>query len=162
MRKVLIAVALLAPLACFAEPLVTITCESLLGQGQKYGVIPAEAMKAASERKSPPANHLTAPIEDGIYGKPTFILDTSRKKLTLVWADPPPGPAREALVMAYSPVVITAVDAHPGPNGATWLYSFYPKLGVVFAAQHYMNIDGSYAAQSALFAKCKFLWSGTP
>jgi hypothetical protein len=179
MRYVLIAVVLLAPLGCFAEPLVTITCGPPKGLTQRYGVTASEAMKAASDHKPRPLDHLAAPINDDFNARPTFIVDSSRKKLTLIWAETAgeaamrefakehgtvtePDPAREVPVIAYSPIVITAMDAHPGKNGAVMLYSFYPKLGVLFVAQHYLDIEAAYAAQSAFFAKCQFSWSGNP
>ena len=77
-------------------------------------------------------------------------------------APTPIEPARQIAVVAYSPLVITALDAHPGPHGVVALYSFYPKLGVVFIAQHYLDVQAADAAQSAFFAKCAFSWSGEP
>jgi hypothetical protein len=87
MRNVLAIVLLLAPLVCAAEPLVTIACELPKGLTQDYGVSGSERMKAASERKPPPADHLSGPIKDGFNAKPTFIVDSNRKKLTLIWAE---------------------------------------------------------------------------
>lgn len=136
-------------------------------------------MDAASEHRPRPANHLSVAISDGFNSKPTFVVDSSRKKLTLVWADTAgeaatrefakehgtemkPEPARDVPVIAYSPIVITAMDAHPGKNGAVALYSLYPKLGVMFVAQHYLDINAADAVQSAFVAKCEFAWSGPP
>ncbi len=179
MRTVLVGVALLAPLVCSAEPLITINCEAPKGVSQDYGVPGAERVRAATEHKPQPADHFTGPYQDGFTAKPTFIVDSSRKKLTLLWAESAgekalcelskqlghkwePDPAREVRVIAHSPEFITAIDAHAGRNEGAVLYSFYPKLGVVFVAQHYLDINGSDAAQSAFFAKCEFSWSGTP
>lgn len=159
MRTFLAVVLLVTPLVCSAGPLVTITCEQLRGTTQNYGVTPAEAIKAASDHKPRPSNHLAAPLDDGFSGKPTFVVDSNRQKLTLVW---PPDAARELPVVRYSPLVITALDAHPGRDGVAMLYSFYPKLGIVFVAQHYLDTVGPYASQGAFFAKCEYSWSGEP
>jgi hypothetical protein len=168
----------LVPLACSADPLVTITCAQPKGLSQYYGIAARDREKAASEHKQP-ENHLSEPDKDGFNAKPTFIVDSNRKKLTLLWAESAgetalrqwsknlgtqwdPDPARDLAVIAYSPLVITAMDAHPGPNGSVDLYSFYPKLGIVYMARHYLDIMGAEATQSAFSAKCEFTWSGKP
>lgn len=156
MRNALAVVGLLAAMPCFAEPLVTIACEAPKGQTQNYGV----AMAPTQTKPNTP-NHLSVAIPDGFNARPTFVVDSSRKKLTLLWSDPKET-AREVPVIAYSPLVITAMDAHPGKNGAVLLYSFYPQLGVMFVAQHYLDINAADAVQSAFVAKCEFRWSGTP
>jgi hypothetical protein len=106
-------------------------------------------------------------------------VDSSRTTLTLIWAetagekafrdlskqlghDWEPDPAREIPLISYSREVITAIDAHPGLNGAVAVYSFYPRLGVVFESMDYLDISGTDAVQSAFFAKCEFSWSGNP
>jgi hypothetical protein len=38
------------------------------------------------------------------------------------------------------------------------MYSFYPHLGALFMAQHYLDVQGENARQ-VTFAKCEFKWS---
>jgi hypothetical protein len=159
---------------CIAEPLVTIACEAPKGQTENYG-----AITAATSGKPPPPNKLSVAVPDGFNAKPTFIVDSSRKQLTMIWNDTPaelamrdlaksqgikmqPEPARQLPVIGFSPIVITALDSHPGKNGLVALYSFYPALGVMFVAQHYLDINAADAVQSSFVAKCEYSWSGTP
>ena len=177
MRIVLVGTVLLAPLVCTAEPLVTISCDSPKETTQEYGVRMSD--RATDTPGHEPQNHLTAPEQDGYNARPTFVLDSNRKKLTMLWAesagekemrglskrlghDWKPDPAREIRVIDVSSDVITALDAHPGRNGIVALYSLYPKLGVLFLSQHYTYADGRNASQQAFFAKCEFSWSGKP
>jgi hypothetical protein len=73
-----------------------------------------------------------------------------------VWADGK-DPAREIPLIGYTENVITAAETHTGLNGSSDLYSFFPKLGVVFLSRHFLNIDGAIADQSALHACCSFV-----
>jgi hypothetical protein len=67
------------------------------------------------------------------------------------------GPPREVPVLSYSPLVITAMDAHPGRNGAVPLYSFHPQLGVMFVAQHYLVPNATAATQ--LFISAGYIYT---
>jgi hypothetical protein len=162
---------------CVAGPLVTIRCDPPKGRSQFFGVTAAEKVQAAGG-KSQPANHLSS-VMDGMNASPTFIVDEDSKRLTLIWATTAgeaaltklaqeygqtwhPDPAREIQVLNASPLVITALDSHPGLNGAVFLYSFYPKLGALFVSQHYLDINGGSALQAAFFAKCDFAWTRKP
>jgi len=84
MRDILAGVFLFTPLLCFGVPLVTITCESPKGLTQDYGVTGAQRMQAAGDHKPQPAAHFSGPYEDGFTGRPTFIVDSDRKMLTLL------------------------------------------------------------------------------
>ena len=138
MRNILGSIALLAPLVCFADPQIAITCETLKGTGQRY------------------SDHRSEQYADHFAGKPNF--EVNGTTLTIASANSSTEPAREIPLVTKSPVVITAMDAHPGKNGVVVvLYSFYPQLGIVFVAQHYVNPTGKEASQSMLSAKCEFL-----
>jgi hypothetical protein len=156
----LVGLALLAPLVCSAEPLVTITCDPPKGVSQRYGITDEDRMKTAH---GVPAPHLIPPEPDGYKGKPIFIVDSNKRKLTTLWADAQPNEeAREVPIIKYSPLQITALDAHPGPNGAVILYTFYPKLGILLWAMQYTPPLTDAADQSIFFAKCEYSWSGKP
>ncbi len=149
---------------CVAGPLVTIRCDPPKGTTQTFGVPMAEKVQAAGGR-SQPENHLSS-ATDGMNASPSFIVDEDGKHLTLIWSTAAvtqhSDPAREIQVLNASPLVITALDSHPGLNGAVFLYSFYPKLGALFVSQHYLDINGGSAQQASLFAKCDFAWAGKP
>jgi hypothetical protein len=161
MNKTVSFIILFAPLIASGKPVVTISCDGLKGTVRDYGVPATERMKAASEHKAVPQDRLSAPYNDGWSEKVTFIVDSSRASLTMLWTNPTE-PAREIPVLAFSPQVITAMEHHTGFNGAADLYSFYPKLGVVFFSRHYLDPGGADATQSSFFGKCQFTWSGLP
>lgn len=145
---------------CVAGPLVTIRCDPPKGTSQTFGVTAAEKVQAVGG-KSQPANHLSSAM-DGMNASPIFIVDEDGKRLTLIWSSTADEAAREIQVLNASPLVITALDSHPGFNGTVSLYSFYPKLGALFVSQHYLDISGGSAQQAAFFAKCDFVWTRKP
>ena len=152
--------ALLAPLLCSAEPLVTITCDPPKGVSQRYGVTDEDRMKTAH---GVPAPHLIPPEPDGYNSKPIFLVDSSRTKLTMLWSNLKEGEkATDVPIIHYSLDIITAIQAHPGPNGAVFLYTFYPKLGILAWAMQYTPILADGASQSIFFAKCEYSWGGKP
>lgn len=160
MHRTLTTVLLLTPLACWAEPLLTIACDPPKGLSQRYGINDEDRMKTSS---GAPAPHLLPAEADGYAGKPLFVIDSSKRKLTAVWSDMKEGEqAREVPIIEYSPTVVTALDAHPGNNGLVSLYSFYPKLGIMLWSLQYSPPLIDSASQSMLFAKCRYSWSGKP
>jgi hypothetical protein len=90
-----------------------------------------------------------------------FILDSSRTKLTMAWLDRD-ATAVDLPVVGYSPDVVTATEYRLLYFKGSTMYSFYPKLGVMFMSVQYLEVDGQLARQSAMFAKCEFSWSGKP
>jgi len=161
-------------------PLATITCEAPKGTSSYYGVLGSERVKAAGTHVAPPLNHLGGPEKDGYSQRLTFLLDSSRKKLTRIWvesdadrkqredakalgvavSDPPT--AVDLPVVAYSTDVITAAESGLTYLKGSSMYSFYPKLGVMFMSVQFLEVDGQLARQSAMFARCDFSWSGKP
>jgi len=150
---------LFAPALCLADPLVTVTCDPPKGVSQHYGVTDEDRMKTAH---GVPAPHLLPSEPDGYGHKPIFIIDSDKKKLTTLWADLPDEKAREVPIIRYSPLQITAIDAHPGPNGTIIVYTLYPKLGILLWTMQYTPPLTDGASQSIFFSKCEFAWSGTP
>jgi hypothetical protein len=161
-----------------AAPLATITCEAPKGVSSYYGVLEIERAMAAGAHKAAPTNHLGGPEKDGYSMRLTFLLDSSRKRLTRIWVEtdadrkqreggakalgvavPDPPAAIDLPVLAYSPDAITA--ALTDSNGSI-LYSLYPKLGMMFMSAQLLEVDGQLARQNAMFAKCEFAWSGKP
>jgi len=159
MRGITSLVTLFGPLICSAEPLVTITCDPPQGVLQRYGVTDEDRIKTTH---GVPAPHLIPPEPDGYKGKPIFIIDSNKQKLTTLWADLPKDEAREVPIINYSPLQITALDAHPGPNGVVILYTLYPKLGILLWAMQYTSPLTDAADQAIYFAKCEYSWSGKP
>lgn len=138
MRNILGSSVLLAPLVCFADPQIAIECETLKGTGQRY----------SDHRSEQHADHFAGKLNFGVNGT----------TLTIASANSSTEPAREIPLITRSPIVITALDTRPGENGVVVvLYSFYPQLGIVFVAQHYVSPTGKQASQSMLSAKCEFL-----
>jgi hypothetical protein len=69
-----------------AETLVTISCDQPKGSSIAYGVSVAERLKAAQDKNPEPTNPtLSGPTKDGFEARPTFIVDSNRKKITIVW-----------------------------------------------------------------------------
>jgi hypothetical protein len=67
-----------------AEPLVTISCDQPMGSSIAYGAPSSDRTNARSEPTSPT---LAGPIKDGFTGKPTFVIDSNRKKITIIWSE---------------------------------------------------------------------------
>src|SRR5260370_22184037 len=91
MRFLVSAVAWLATLAIAdAEPMLTISCDKPTGFNIAYGRTSLKERLEALEKKQPePPPALTVPNQDGYLGKLTFIIDSNRKKITVIWAQLP-------------------------------------------------------------------------
>lgn len=173
--KVLVLASLL-PTVSIAQPLVTIACHEPTGVSMQYGVSPSERVKAAMDRKPEPKPSFKGPAKDGYLTNPTFVVDSSKRKLTISWAESasdlelrkqakelnlpppsPPPPATEASVLMFTPDQISALEVKP-PN-ATTIYSFFPKLGTAFFTTQAHELGGRNTQQMAVFALCEFSWS---
>ena len=65
-----------------AEPLVTISCEKPEGSSITYGVPLTERLDALRKEQPAPINPtLRGPTKNEYQGKPTFVIDSNRKKL---------------------------------------------------------------------------------
>ena len=160
-----------------AAPLVTISCERPKGYRTEYGASASERVQARIAKVPEPAPRYKEPESDGYTMAPTFVVERSERKVTIIWSEAPedvsarneakapnlpyccdPPPAAEARIESISDNQITAVQLTE-PNGIN-LYSFYPKLGMVFVASQGHEPSGKNADQLSLFAKCEFAWSG--
>src|SRR5262245_42166766 len=94
MRLLLSTMALLA-LTCAhpttkaaAEPLVTISCEKPDGINISYGGASLQESVEAREKNQPePPPTLKEPTKDGYAALPTFIIDSNKKKMTVIWSE---------------------------------------------------------------------------
>jgi hypothetical protein len=154
-----------------AEPILTISCDQPSGFNITYGNTLKERFEA-SEKKLPPPSLRSE--KDGFLGKPIFILDSNKEKLTVTWAElpedvelrkrakeynlptMPPPPATDATVVLFFDEQISAIEV------AAWsiiTYSFFPKLGTAFIGQQWMNPGSKDTTQMATFAHCEFSWT---
>jgi hypothetical protein len=170
MRRILISVVLLSPLLCTADPLLTITCEPVKGVDQAYGPTLADRWKSAGKPLPPP--HLSNPRQFELPDyHSTYIVDSNRKKLTRIQVPSEATektlketgvtstPARDVPIIVYLPDVIRAAESM---SFETTVYSFYPKLGMMFEMATSYDPGGPAASQIIFFAKCEYAWSGRP
>jgi hypothetical protein len=165
---------LLSPNAV-AEPLVTISCERPEGVSMAYGVSLAERMNASGGSQSGKVEpSLKGPTKDGYRGKPTFVIDSDKKSVTISWTefpeDPellkqakeaglphlPPVPAARGNIVQFFDEQISAVQADPW---SIMTFSFVPKLGVAFINQQAISLASKNTHQVASFARCEFSWT---
>ena len=74
----------------FAEPLVTITCDKPDGFNIAYGISLTDRFNAtANSQPEPTTPSLKGPTKDGYLGKPTFAINSNRKKITVIWTELP-------------------------------------------------------------------------
>lgn len=167
----------LFPLLSLAEPLVTISCHEPKGSRMEYGVSAREHVQAEKDKKPEPRPHLKGPTEDGYVENPTFIIDSDKKKLTVVWAESAPDaelrkkakelgvpyccsppPAADANIVMFTSDQISALQVNP-PNAVT-AYSFFPKLGTAFFTTQEHELSGKNSTQMSVFSACEFSWNG--
>src|SRR4030095_4514332 len=73
-----------------AEPLVTISCEKPEGVSMAYGVSLTDRMNASANNQSGNIKpSLKGPTKDGYRGKPTFVIDSNKKSITISWTELP-------------------------------------------------------------------------
>src|SRR5690349_20324607 len=139
----------LSPVLSLAEPIVTISCEAPKGFRMEYGASARERVQAENDHRPEPKPHLKGPMKDAYTSIRTFIVDSGRKRLTIVWSESaadaehrqrskelnvpyccPPPPATDAEIVLFTPDHIAAFQV-TSPTGVN-LYSFFPKLGTAF------------------------------
>ena len=175
--KLLCAVAVLlwASVAAIAEPLVTISCEKPDGFSLAYGVSFSDRLNASSNNQPEPTKpSLKGPVKDGYAGKPTFVIDLNKKKMTMIWGElpddiqlrkrakelglpqlPPPA-AEDAIIVWFSKDQINGVLVEPWSITS---YSFFPKMGTAFISQQSLDLGMKNSRQIATFAHCEFSWA---
>lgn len=168
-------VLLWASVAAIADPLVTISCDKPEGSSIWYGISPFERVSAAIDKRPPPAEpKLQRNEKDAFAGKPTFIIDTNRKKITIIWNElpedvrlrenaktlglpmSPPRPATDGDIVQFLDEQISAIQL--GMWSIT-TFSFFPKLETAFINQQAMHFGLENSAQTAAFARCDFSWT---
>src|SRR4029453_17201252 len=112
-----------------AEPLVTISCEKPEGVSMAYGVSPTDRINASANSQSGKIEpRLKGPTKDGYRGKPTFVVDSNKKNITVSWTELPenvelksqhkkpgvpqlpPVPAAEGIITQFFTEQISAVQ----------------------------------------------------
>jgi hypothetical protein len=175
MRFLVSALAWLATLAIAdGEPMLTISCDKPTGFNIAYGTSFKERLEASEKKQPEPPPALTGPNEDGYLGKPTFIIDSNRKKMTVIWAElpedvelrkqakqfnmpmMPPPPAADGAVVLFFQEQISAVQVEPW---SIMTYSFFPTIGTAFIGQQWMQPGSKSTRQLATFARCEFSWT---
>jgi len=157
-----------------AEPLVTISCDKPNGFSIAYGASFFDRVEASQKTQPEPAPALKGPTKDGYSGTPTFVIDSNRQKMTIIWAElredvelrkkakelnipqTPPPPATEATVVQLFDDQISAIEVEPW---SIMTYSFFPKLGTAFISQQTMDLGFKNTQQMATFAHCEFSWA---
>lgn len=132
---------------------VTAECDALRGTGLDYT---RTAERATSADDATVANHAASPSETDIPGRNIFVIYESGETFTIRLLSRTRTAGRDLMLIAHTGELITALDVHPGRNGSITMYSLYPYLGVVFASQHRLDIEGRKASAAMLSGKCTF------
>jgi hypothetical protein len=158
-----------------AEPLLTISCDKPEGSSITYGVSLTERLNAAAKEQPEPTNPtLRGPIKNGYLAKPTFVVDSNRKKITTVWNEVeedaklreqakklglllPLPTVSDGVIVQFLPEQISAIQVTPW---SITTFSFFPKMGKAFINQQSMDLGFHNAMQLSTFARCEFSWSG--
>src|SRR5262249_12009187 len=130
-----------------AEPLLTISCDKPEGSSVTYGVSLSERLNAAAKEQPEPTNPtLRGPIKNGYLAKPTFVVDSNRKKITTVWNEVeedaklreqakklglllPLPTVSDGVIVQFLPEQISAIQVTPW---SITTFSFFPKMGKAF------------------------------
>src|SRR5262249_10125513 len=129
------------------------------GFKMEYGISPFERMRAGMNKEPEPTKPtLRGPTKDDYVGKPAFVIDSNKQKITVIWNElpedaawrkqakeaglpqTPPAPATDGVIVQFSLEQISAIQAE---LWSTMTYSFFPKMAI----------------QMATFAHCDFSWS---
>jgi len=157
-----------------AEPLITISCKKPEGVSMAYGVSLDDRMNASASSQSKIEPSLKGPAKDAYRGKPTFVIDSNKKNISISWTELPedvglqkqardaglpqlpPVPVAEGTVVQFSSEQISAVQTAPW---SIMTFSFFPNLGIAFISQQAINLASKNTHQVASFAHCEFSWS---
>jgi hypothetical protein len=158
-----------------AGPMLTISCDKPNGFNIAYGASFKERVEARREKQPEPPPSLKGPTQDAYTGKPTFIIDSNEKKMTIIWTElpedvelrkkakelnipqMPPPPAIEANIVWFSKKQISAIEVGPW---SIMTYSFYPTFGTAFIGDYGPRIkehpaDSSFRTLRILLGQSK-------
>ena len=181
---ILLVVVFLLPSIATAHPLLTISCDIPKGSSLEYGVSIPELAQIEGTSAPAPKPHLKGPKANGYTSRPTFVVDSNKKLLTITWSMSDtdvermkyskehgmdfccgPPPAGDASILLFNSNQISAiqVESLTGGNRVT-LYSFFPKLESAFITWQGIDVWGidpnnQNSDQSALFSTCKYSWN---
>jgi hypothetical protein len=155
-----------------AEPLVTISCEKPNGVSISYGTPLQERLEAKEKNQPEQPPTLKEPEKSGYAALPTFVIDSNKKKVTVIWSELPkdeegkkgierawtipPPPATDATVVLFTDDQISAIEAD---LWSITTYSFFPKTGSAFIGQQATQPGTKNAIEVATFAHCQFSFS---
>ena len=157
-----------------AEPLVTISCEKPNGVSISYGASLQERAEAKEKNQPEPPPTLKEPAKNGYAALPTFVIDSNKKKVTVIWSELPndaeakkvlkdlssptlpPPPVTDATVVLFTDDQISAIETD---LWSITTYSFFPKIGSAFIGQQAMQPGTKSAIEVATFAHCQFSWT---
>lgn len=122
----------LFPLLSVANPVVTISCDIPKGSSMEYGESSYARVQSAIDKKPVPKPGLVVNKADGYEERPTFLIDSTKKKLIVTWAESDvelqqrkqakelgvpyccsPNPTSEAGVVIFTPDHISAIEITP-------------------------------------------------
>ena len=156
-----------------AEPLVTISCDKPNGVSIAYGA-PLQERVEAREKNQPEPPRTLKEQKNGYAALPTFIIDSNKKKVTVIWSELPkdaearkelkdlsvptipPPPATDATAVLFTDDQISAIETD---LWSITTYSFFPKIGTAFIGQQAMQTGTTSAIELATFAHCQFSWA---
>jgi hypothetical protein len=173
--------AVIATVACFAvlgkasaEPILTISCDKPNGFNIAYGTSLNERFDASQKNQPEPPPALSGPNKDGYLGKPTFVIDSNKKNMTVIWGElpeqvelreqskrlnlptlPPPA-ATHATVVLFLDEQISAIEVVPF---SIMTYSFFPTIGTAYIGQQSMQPGSKSTTTLATFARCQYSWA---
>lgn len=166
------------PLLSSADPVVTISCDIPKGTSMEYGESSSARVQSAMDKKPVPKPSLIVAKGDGYEERPTFTVNSTKKRLFVTWAESEdelkqrqqakkvgiphccsPNPKSAAEIVMFTPDNISAIEITP-PYVVT-VYSFFPKLGTMFVSDQGTDVFGKNSSQHAFFATCTYSW-GNP
>jgi hypothetical protein len=121
------------------EPLVTISCDKPEGFNIAYGVSLTDASQ--NNQPGPTKPSLKGPTKDGYRGKPTFVIDSNKKNMTIGWT----------LLPEDAELKKQAKEAGLVRSGH--------RRELRHISQQVIQLASKNTFQSASFAHCEFSWA---
>jgi len=138
-----------------------------------YGVPFIDRANANLKGQPEPTSPTLRVGKDGFAGKPTFVIDSNRKRITIVWNEleediklreqakklglpqVTPSPASDGVIVQFLPEQISAIQVDVW---SIMTFSLFPKMGTAFISQQ--SLHGlKNSVQISTFARCEYSWS---